>query len=394
MRRLIIIPLVLILLACGTFSMGFEDQNGDNSPSHDINELVQATLAALTPQQAGVNQIHNDYYFNGIGLPAGLIYLASDGIYEVDLEGLSNRIAEGANFDVHTHVSPDGQYAVHNNSNYDDLHIISLHENRTINLTNTTDRIECCAAGWWLSQNAFLFGSIGSSDEQGPSSGYLSMVSLDGSEYTVLDPDQQSATAPAPSPNTAVIAYDRGLEPWLYYLGTGPVKFDLSKYGLNAPSDSKFGSPAWSPDGKFLAWVAGGGFADNGDWRIGIAIFDMEQQTSTLLHLYSPVGSGGWPSAPVWSPDGQWLAIHSPGEKTRGDHWAISVDGTQEHYLGSAGYPFWSPDSRWLIYTAWPSNGTSYLDAQIMVLDMNSGTSNQLTLPQGSFPLAWIPPRD
>jgi len=112
----------------------------------------------------------------------------------------------------------------------------------------------------------------------------------------------------------------------------------------------RVGSPAWSPDGKRLAWVIGGDF--EGKWQLGVGVFDLEARTSLLLHPYEPVGVGGWPAAPVWSPDGQWLAytLWPADDPAEAGLWVFRADGTEEHFLGAGSGPIWGPDGRWLSF--------------------------------------------
>jgi dipeptidyl aminopeptidase/acylaminoacyl peptidase len=123
--------------------------------------------------------------------------------------------------------------------------------------------------------------------------------------------------------------------------------FDPAAYGLAV---HRIGSPAWSPDGKRLAWVVGGDF--DGRWQLGVGVFDLEAQTSQLLHPYEPVGVGGWPAAPVWSPDGQWLAytVWPAQDPAEAGLWVWSADGAEEHFLGAGSGLTWGPDSRWLSF--------------------------------------------
>lgn len=107
-------------------------------------------------------------------------------------------------------------------------------------------------------------------------------------------------------------------------------------------------TPAWSPDGKKLAGRVVG--LSHGE-QVGIGVFDLEARTSRLLLQYRLVGMGGFPPAPVWSPDGQWLALHIAAEGTieRG-LWVVRADGGENHFLGMGGDPVWRPDARRLAF--------------------------------------------
>jgi Tol biopolymer transport system component len=85
-----------------------------------------------------------------------------------------------------------------------------------------------------------------------------------------------------------------------------------------------------------------------------------------VLHPYEPQGVG-WPSAPVWSPDGRWLAIGDGSRSESAGLWVVSVDGQgEEHHLGLGGNPVWSPDGRWLAYQGVLENGaTAFVVAEV-----------------------------
>ena len=170
---------------------------------------------------------------------------------------------------------------------------------------------------------------------------------------TFLDPEKVSYALPAASPDGQTIAYDRQGEGWLFsWMGTSEA-VDLTGFGLRENENDRAASPAWSPDGARLAWVVGGGFAPDGDWRLAVVVLDLTAETSVILHPYEPVGVGGWPDAPVWSPDGEWLAyeVWPAAEEEIGGIWVLRADGSEEIRLGPGSGPVWSPDGQRLVYT-------------------------------------------
>jgi dipeptidyl aminopeptidase/acylaminoacyl peptidase len=85
-------------------------------------------------------------------------------------------------------------------------------------------------------------------------------------------------------------------------------------------------------------------------------MLDLQADTFSLLHPYEPLGRGGWPSAPVWSPDGRWLGFAAWAlEGDEAGVWVMSADGEEEHHLAcSCSNQAWSPDGRWLACTSTP----------------------------------------
>lgn len=225
-------------------------------------------------------------------------------------------------------------------------------------------------------------------------SGFPTVIQLDGSGYRVLDDGQFSYALPAPSPDGQTVAYDRADQAWLYQPKTGPQPFDLAPFGLSSDPQLHVYGPAWSPDGRRLAWVVGDCRA--GECQRSIGIFDLEAQTAEFLHPHSPAGIGGHPPAPVWSPDGRWLALVAWDENPDDmGLWAVRVDGQQEEEyhlalgLGrEAPTPVWSPDGRHLVFSGISRDGeTGHWVAEAGTWELQS-----LDLPPDARIVNWTSP--
>jgi dipeptidyl aminopeptidase/acylaminoacyl peptidase len=414
-RCLIFLLIVSLASACGIFDIQLD---GQGTPTPDL----KATLDSLSTQHAYLaTQVQAQatavalatyvpYLSTQVGSlqltpsppggvlptaapllpPPGLIYSASAGLWQVTSDGSHHHLIDRND----VLVSPDGRSALfiqHDPNANSDLWIIDLRTGEERQLTDTPDRLELFGR-WWPGQpDKVVVGSRSITEEPGPSTGHLCMVLVDTDEYLILDGENISNAFPAPSPDGQRIAYDRGGSPWMYDLVSGPEAFDLDSYdslGIAGSQQLTLASPSWSPDGKQLAWVIGAGLAQDASYRIAIAVFNLETRTSRILHPYIPIGRGGWPPAPVWSPDGQWLALNAWSEENPNALWVVRADGSEEHYLGDGINPVWGPDGSQLAFTL-PGEQSS-----LWLVQTSEWKAELIQLPLGTSTIAWLPPEE
>ncbi|WP_420635131.1 prolyl oligopeptidase family serine peptidase [Candidatus Palauibacter sp.] len=141
------------------------------------------------------------------------------------------------------------------------------------------------------------------------------------------------------------------------------------------------GSQVWSPDGKFLAYIAGG-----------------------ALHVATP-GEAGRTLVegveglrpPAWSPDGGTLAYYST-ESGYQDIWLVAADGesaptqlTREAAEAddSRFSPMWSPECRWIAYI---SNRADWWHDDVWLVEVATGQAHRVStsLMASSSPV-WSP---
>jgi len=160
---------------------------------------------------------------------------------------------------------------------------------------------------------------------------HLYIVPIDGSPVQeLLDETETRFFSPAWSPDGTTIAFSQyvcGSDEHAPYCGSGigtTETFDVAEGRRTVIADHGSTGLAWSPDGRRLAFMGDGG------------IFVMDRDGSRP----TKVSEG---EEPKWSPDGQWLlfSIHGQGLDAPIIPWIVPLDGGEPRLLGPYGGWAW-----------------------------------------------------
>jgi tricorn protease len=127
--------------------------------------------------------------------------------------------------------------------------------------------------------------------------------------------------------------------------------------------------PAWSPDGKQIAYLCD----ESGEYELHLR----GQDGMGAVKKYALGDAPSFYYAPTWAPDGKRIAYTDK----RLNLWVLDLDKGTSTRVDTNTYnqrtldPAWSPDGRWVAYTKMLRN---YLNA-VFVYDVTTGRRHQLT---------------
>jgi hypothetical protein len=313
---------------------------------------------------------------------AGLVYTLDGELWIIDMNGEPRFVFD----EPSARLSADGRYVLFQPEYDPDIWLADLTIGEMRNLTEGSNRYNGLAQWWPGQQDVIIFGS---SDDLGPGFGYPTTVGTDGSNYRLLD--QETGGPLALSADGEMLAYGGFEESGrIVRRGSEPEDFYPLDYGLDV---EKLFQPAWSPDGRKLAWKVSGD-PERHSWTSGVAVFDLENRSAELFHTYTAVGGGSVPHYLTWSPSGDWLAYVTFNERVedgrRPNLWIAHPDGQGEISLGTAFESVWSPDGSQIAYSLYDDAQEAFIP---YIYDTLTGEQRQI-LSTGTAVVEWLAPTE
>ena len=219
----------------------------------------------------------------------------------------------------------------------------------------------------------------------------LYVMDADGSNARLVADKPLEPAEPSWSPDGGKIAFTSGVR---FTLGMGKASVNIYVVNIDGSGLTQLtrdsganGSPAWSPDGKQIAFVSNRD-AD-GQSRIWIMNEDGSNQR-ILPNSQNTRGTGFLGGQPAWSPDGTKILF--TGYSACGDRGAVSIyvtnaDGGNSQVLtnsdpkacGWYSSPRWSPDGTKILATYSVKTGVD-LEPPPQIVVMNADGSNQINI--------------
>ena len=186
---------------------------------------------------------------------------------------------------------------------------------------------------------------------------------------------RSSLSAAAATPRIAFISAPQGLG---QRVDGGLYVVNADGSGKQKLTSARYSTPAWSPDGRRIAFGAGSN------------VWVMNADGSEPLNLTPDPGAD---SDPVWSPDGRRIAFLRLRHPPRGPNWwerevyVMNADGSGQRNLtrnpASDSDPVWSPDGRKITFVR---------NFEIYVMNADgTGQTNLTRNPAHDFAPAWSP---
>jgi dipeptidyl aminopeptidase/acylaminoacyl peptidase len=212
----------------------------------------------------------------------------------------------------------------------------------------------------------------------------INLINADGTAHVVLSELMARESEPAWSPDGRLLAYRTAIGPDgesdTHHPWVGVMNADGSGRHLVVQGDE----PAWSPDGRWLAFS-----------RIDYAlktrdVWIVRNDGSDARRLTTSVASE---RSPAWSPDGTRIAFVTNRDSTAAspnvEIYSMKTDGSDQRNLtrsaGADDHPNWSPDGRLIVFDR------DVYAGDVWVMNTDGTAQTRLTQNRQSRDPAWSP---
>ena len=274
------------------------------------------------------------------------------------------RVTTGPYWEFEPTWSPNGQQIAYSESSSQDIFVVNANGSSPRDVTNSSRSDD--EEPFWTSSGIYFRGTASGV-------GQLELIRPDGTGQRQITTGGYENSDPYVSRDSPRLVFVSGRNARTEVTIQSPTFRALS----HGPIDS---DPAWSHDHRHLAFAH--------VRRAGSQDIWVERADGS--HLRNLTRGRGINWAPAWSPDGKDIAFVR-FESFGAQIWVMRSDGTGSRALTTLGdwndHPSWSPDGRWIVFSG-RRNG----NYDLYIADARTGTERRLTrTPRAELQPAWSP---